>query len=240
MPDANDTIDGLAKDWDEFKNTNDQILERKADGKAVSDLEEKLDKINEKIDQAVEIKSRMDKLEAFARRAPRGETKGELNDAQIEHKAAFEKFLRKGEENGLPEIEKKALSVNSDPDGGYTVHADMNGRLVQRIFDRSPQANLLVAGLGVGILTVPLVASVSEDALQSVPSSLREASYGVGARKVSTVTRIVIPAAVSGLVAAGIIAVSRALAPNDTNRHKSDGSCRSAPRRGGPASPPGA
>jgi phosphate transport system permease protein len=83
--------------------------------------------------------------------------------------------------------------------------------LVQRIFDSSPQANLLVAGLGVGILTIPLVASVSEDALQSVPSSLREASYGVGARKVSTVTRVVIPAAVSGLVAAGIIAVSRAL-----------------------------
>ena len=83
--------------------------------------------------------------------------------------------------------------------------------LVQRIFDGSPQANLLVAGLGVGILTIPLVASVSEDALQSVPSSLREASYGVGARKVSTVTRVVIPAAVSGLVAAAIIAVSRAL-----------------------------
>ncbi len=83
--------------------------------------------------------------------------------------------------------------------------------LVQRIFDGSPQANLLVAGLGVGILTIPLVASVSEDALQSVPSSLREASYGVGARKVSTVTRVVIPAAISGLVASAIIAVSRAL-----------------------------
>ena len=53
-------IDQTAEAFEEFKKTNDQILERKADGKAVAELEEKLDKINEKIDQAVEIKSRMD------------------------------------------------------------------------------------------------------------------------------------------------------------------------------------
>jgi phosphate transport system permease protein len=83
--------------------------------------------------------------------------------------------------------------------------------VVQRIFSESPQATLLAAGLGVGILTIPLVASVAEDAMRAVPNSLREASYGMGARRSATCLKVVIPAAVSGLVAAFIIAISRAL-----------------------------
>ncbi|HEX8805215.1 MAG TPA: phosphate ABC transporter permease subunit PstC [Acidimicrobiales bacterium] len=71
--------------------------------------------------------------------------------------------------------------------------------------------SMLAAGIGVGILTIPLVASVSEDAMRAVPGSLREASSGLGARKVSTTVRIVLPAAVSGLVAAMILATSRAI-----------------------------
>jgi phosphate transport system permease protein len=63
----------------------------------------------------------------------------------------------------------------------------------------------------VGILTIPLMASISEDAMRSVPKALREASYGLGARKITTTVRVVIPAAVSGLVAAFIVAVSRAI-----------------------------
>ena len=71
--------------------------------------------------------------------------------------------------------------------------------------------SLMSAGIAVGILSVPLVASVSEDALRSVPLALREASYGMGAKKITTVTKVVVPAAVSGLVAAIILAVSRAI-----------------------------
>jgi phosphate transport system permease protein len=71
--------------------------------------------------------------------------------------------------------------------------------------------SLMAAGIGVGILTIPLVASVSEDAMRSVPRELREASAGLGARKMTTTLRVVLPAAVSGLVAALIIAVSRAI-----------------------------
>ncbi len=82
--------------------------------------------------------------------------------------------------------------------------------IVQRFFDAS-LFNLTSAGIAVGILSVPLVASVSEDALRSVPAALREASYGMGARKITTVTKVVLPAAVSGLVAAAILAVSRAI-----------------------------
>jgi phosphate transport system permease protein len=82
--------------------------------------------------------------------------------------------------------------------------------VVQRIFDNG-LFSLAAAGVGVGILSIPLVASVSEDALRSVPQALREASYGMGAKRITTVTKVVVPAAVSGLVAAVILAVSRAI-----------------------------
>ena len=71
--------------------------------------------------------------------------------------------------------------------------------------------SLAAAGIGVGILTIPLVASVSEDAMAAVPDSLREASAGLGARKMTTATAVVLPAAVSGIVAAFIVATSRAI-----------------------------
>jgi len=83
--------------------------------------------------------------------------------------------------------------------------------ITQRVFSSSPSANLLVAGIGVGLLTIPLMTSVSEDALRAVPHSLREASYGLGAKKVTTVVRVVVPAAISGLVAGVILSISRAI-----------------------------
>ncbi len=71
--------------------------------------------------------------------------------------------------------------------------------------------NILSAGLVVGVLILPLVTSMSEDALHAVPRSLREAAYGLGARKLETSTNIVLPAATSGLVAAFIVSISRAV-----------------------------
>jgi phosphate transport system permease protein len=71
--------------------------------------------------------------------------------------------------------------------------------------------SMMAAGIGVGILTIPLVASVSEDAMRAVPNSLRQASAGLGARRISTTIRVVLPAAVSGIVAALILAASRAI-----------------------------
>ncbi|MDE0804671.1 MAG: phosphate ABC transporter permease subunit PstC, partial [Acidimicrobiales bacterium] len=94
---------------------------------------------------------------------------------------------------------------------GFFALAWIAPNVVDRVFDPTSSANLLVAGLGVGILTIPLVASISEDALRSVPHALREAAYGVGAKKVQTVVRVVVPSALSGLVAAFIVAVSRAI-----------------------------
>ena len=71
--------------------------------------------------------------------------------------------------------------------------------------------SLAAAGIGVGILVIPLVASISEDAMAAVPDSLREASAGLGARKMATATTVVLPAAISGIVAAFIVAISRAI-----------------------------
>lgn len=83
--------------------------------------------------------------------------------------------------------------------------------VTQRIFSGSPTQNLLVAGVGVGLLCIPLMTSVSEDALRAVPPAMREASYGLGARKITTVLRVVVPAAVSGLVAGLILTISRGI-----------------------------
>jgi phosphate transport system permease protein len=86
---------------------------------------------------------------------------------------------------------------------------DVVGRLFGEEAGRG--GSMLAAGIGVGILTIPLVASVSEDAMRAVPGALREASAGLGARKLSTTVRVVLPAAISGIVAALILAVSRAI-----------------------------
>jgi phosphate transport system permease protein len=71
--------------------------------------------------------------------------------------------------------------------------------------------NMLAAGLVMGIMILPTVASLSEDAMSAVPSALREGAYGVGANKLQVSTRIVVPAALSGIVASFVLGISRAV-----------------------------
>jgi phosphate transport system permease protein len=71
--------------------------------------------------------------------------------------------------------------------------------------------NTASAGVVIGILILPLVSSMSEDALSAVPRSLREAAYGLGATKLETAVKVVLPAALSGITAAFIVAISRAI-----------------------------
>ncbi|NLE75681.1 MAG: phosphate ABC transporter permease subunit PstC [Chloroflexi bacterium] len=71
--------------------------------------------------------------------------------------------------------------------------------------------NTASAGLVMGILILPLVTSMSEDALSAVPDALREAAYGLGATRLETAVKIVVPAAMSGIAAAFILAMSRAI-----------------------------
>jgi phosphate transport system permease protein len=93
---------------------------------------------------------------------------------------------------------------------GFFALRFLSPELVQNLFPQAEFFNALAAGIGVGLLVTPLVASVAEDAMHAVPSALREASFGLGARRRATSIRVVFPAAVSGITAALILGVSRA------------------------------
>jgi phosphate transport system permease protein len=94
---------------------------------------------------------------------------------------------------------------------GFFALQVINPVVVQKLFGATNSFTMMAAGLGVGILTVPLVASVAEDAMYAVPGGLREAAYGIGARRRTVTVRVVFPAAISGVAAALILGISRAL-----------------------------
>lgn len=94
---------------------------------------------------------------------------------------------------------------------GFFAISFITPSVLSRLFDTIAFQSILAAGVGVGVLTVPIVASISEDAMRAVPMELREASYGLGGRKVTTALRVVFPAALSGVSAAMIVAISRAV-----------------------------
>ncbi len=83
--------------------------------------------------------------------------------------------------------------------------------ILQSISDDIFVFNAMSASIVMGIMILPMVASLSEDAMRAVPRSLREAAYGLGATKLEVSTRVVVPAALSGIVSAFILAVSRAI-----------------------------
>jgi phosphate transport system permease protein len=83
--------------------------------------------------------------------------------------------------------------------------------LLQRVIPDLAGFNALGPGIVMGIMILPLVSSLSEDAMQAVPRSLREGSYALGATKMQTSLRVVLPAAFSGITAACILAASRAI-----------------------------
>jgi len=83
--------------------------------------------------------------------------------------------------------------------------------VLQKIFPELPGFSLLSAGLVMGIMIVPYISSLSEDAMRAVPMSMREGSYAMGATKLHTALHVVVPAAVSGLAASYILGISRAV-----------------------------
>lgn len=83
--------------------------------------------------------------------------------------------------------------------------------LLQKIYPDLPGFSLLSAGLVMGIMIIPYVSSLSEDAMRAVPMSLREGSYAMGATRLQTALRVVVPAAFSGIASAYILGISRAV-----------------------------
>lgn len=82
---------------------------------------------------------------------------------------------------------------------------------LQKVFPGVPAFNMLSAGVVMGIMIIPYVSSLSEDAMRAVPMLLREGAYAMGANRVITALRVVFPAALSGIAAAYVLGVSRAI-----------------------------
>lgn len=82
---------------------------------------------------------------------------------------------------------------------------------LQQIFPQLPGFNMLGAGLVMGLMIIPFISSISEDAMRSVPVGLREGSYAMGATRLQTALKVVFPSAVSGISAAYILGTSRAV-----------------------------
>lgn len=83
--------------------------------------------------------------------------------------------------------------------------------LLQRLIPGLPTFNMLSAGVVMGIMIIPYVSSLSEDAMRAVPMSLREGAYALGANRIITALKVVYPSALSGIVASYILAISRAI-----------------------------
>jgi phosphate transport system permease protein len=95
---------------------------------------------------------------------------------------------------------------------GYFALTFFTPEILQALFGNRIQIfNGLAAGIIVGFLVIPTVASISEDAMSAVPQSLREGAFGLGGSKLQVATRVVFPAALSGIVASLVLAMSRAV-----------------------------
>lgn len=159
-------IEDQGKAWEEFKKTNDELIQAKADGKAVADLETKLAKISKDMDQLAQLKSEFDKVMIELQRPGAGgkkdktdleaeckswnamlradfQSKGRPIPAEIsvdtytQYKSAFFSLVRHGDIERLTADERKAMSAGSDPDGGYLLPAPTVGRMIQKVQEQS-------------------------------------------------------------------------------------------------------
>ena len=123
-------------------------------------------------------------------------------------------YLSEYAPNGLRQWLKPALEILAGVPTvvyGYFALTFITPFFRDNFFPGMGSFNALSAGLIMGVMIIPTVASVSEDAIYAVPRSLREGAYALGATRRETATKIVIPAALSGIVAAVILGVSRAI-----------------------------
>ena len=123
--------------WEDFKLINDEIQKSVEQKRTVDPLlKEQLNRINNHLDK---YKSRIDNLETTVARPFLGEIQ---NHTDNEHKSAFSNYLRSGNEQGLGDIEQKALSVGSDTDGGYLVTRETSKAISQILEEISPMRQL--------------------------------------------------------------------------------------------------
>ncbi|HEX5550834.1 MAG TPA: phosphate ABC transporter permease subunit PstC [Nitrospira sp.] len=122
-------------------------------------------------------------------------------------------YLSEYASSGIREVIKPALELLSAVPTvvyGYFALLFVTPAL-QKVWPELPGFNMLSAGLVIGIMIVPYVSSVSEDAMRAVPLHLREGAFALGATRMQTALRVVFPSALSGITAAYILGISRAI-----------------------------
>lgn len=123
LKDLNDLLEKQGKAFNEFKSTNDQRLEAiEKKGYAPADLEEKVGKIND------EMNALGKQIQEIAKKAnrPAGGSGGDESPEHVEHKLGFRKFMLKGDDAGLKDLERKAFQRGSDVEGGYFIDVEMD------------------------------------------------------------------------------------------------------------------
>ncbi len=176
-------IEAQGQAWEDHKKTNDELLKAKAEGKAVADLEAKLSKVSDEMDNLADLKADFDKfiLESQRPGASKGDENAEAEckqwnamlradfqskgrsipaevsvDAYAQYKSAFYSLVRHGDIERLSADERKALSAGSDPDGGYLLPTPTVGRMVKKVYEQSTMRQLA------NVLTI------STDALEGI------------------------------------------------------------------------
>lgn len=176
-------VQKIGQAFDEFKKTNDDLLKAKADGKAVSDLEAKMAKLDKDIADFTEAKQAIEQIMVKLNRPGMGggnsdqeeklatevknfnayrkswattHTADVTTEQYVAYKSAFFNLVRTGNPDRLSDDERKAMQVGSDSDGGYLVPTPTVGRIVQRVFETSP------------IRQIASVMTISTDALEGL------------------------------------------------------------------------
>ena len=148
--------------WGEFTRKNDELIKAKADGKAVADLQATVDKLNG------QFKSINDEVTEIAKKANRPATDGQsVNPEKAEYKTAFGKFLRKGDDDGLAELQRKAYNSASGPDGGYLVDEQMDTEIL-RVVGVTSAIGRLARNVTIGTDTFKKVSKTSGMAARRV------------------------------------------------------------------------
>ncbi len=136
-----DRVTALGQAWEQYKHVNDarlQEIERK--GHADPLYDEHLSNISAALDN---YKQRLDQIEtAYNRPSSDGDAEEFKSERNGEYSKAFRTYLRKGMDAGLEALQTKALSVGSDPDGGYLVTPAMSSKIVQKVFETSPMRQI--------------------------------------------------------------------------------------------------
>ena len=136
MSELKGLIEAQGRAFEEFKRVNDERFESVKKGNGVADLEAKLATMSDAMSR---IEAEKQALEARVNKiglSGAGEGKGD--DAKAEHKSAYMKWLRKGVDSGLAELEAKALNITTDADGGYAVPEEIDRDIQQTLLGISP------------------------------------------------------------------------------------------------------